>query len=210
MITIEQIKELRNQTGAGVGSVKEALNHSKGDMAEAVKYLRLKGLAKADKRKGKVAEHGVLGTYIHSNNKLVVVVDVACETDFAAKSEDFVKFAKDVALHIAAVSPKYIAVESVDKDTLAAELSIAENGLEDKPENIRKTIIAGKLEKFYQETVLLKQKLFTDDSKSVEDYMNELVAKIGEKIQITGFYKIVAGEEIISNTLAKQDEVIVE
>jgi len=201
MITMDQIKELRNQTGAGVNVVREALEHSKGDNAAAIKYLREKGLAKAVKRKGHVAENGILGTYIHSNSKLVVVVEVACETDFAAKSEDMVKFSKDIALHIAAVNPKYISVESIDKDTLAGELSVAEQGTENKPENIRKTIIDGKLQKFYSETVLMKQKLFSDDTKTVEDYLNEMVAKIGEKIEITQFYKIQVGEVTHFNTI---------
>lgn len=207
MVTIDQIKELRNLTGAGVGAVREALETSNGDVNAAIKYLREKGLAKAAKRKGKVAENGILGTYIHSNKKFVVVVEVACETDFAAKSEDMVKFASDLAVHIAAVSPKFISVESIDKDTLAAEFNAAESGLENKPDEIRKTIVEGKLAKFYQEVVLLKQTLFTDETKTVEDYLNEMVAKIGEKVEITQFYKFQVGEPVVFNTSAS-DEVI--
>lgn len=208
MITIEQIKELRALTGAGVGAVREALENSNGDVNEAIKHLRAKGLAKADKRKGKVAEHGILGTYIHSNKKFVVVVEVACETDFAAKSEDMAKFANDLAVHIAAVNPKYISVSSVDKDTLAGELKAAEAGLENKPDEIRKTIIDGKLEKFYKEVVLLKQTLFTDESKTVEDYLNEMLAKIGEKIEVTQFYKFQVGEPVVFNNNASDEEII--
>ena len=200
-ITIDQIKELRNQTGAGVGAVRDALEASKGDMKEAIKYLRLKGLAKATKRQGNAVENGILGTYVHSNNKVVVVVEVACETDFAAKSEDMSKFAKDIALHIAAVSPKYVAVESIDEDTLAGELKVAEQGTDNKPEEIRKAIIDGKLDKFYQENVLIKQKLFTDETKTVGDYLNEMVAKIGEKIQITQFIKMQVSEAMVISSL---------
>jgi len=207
MVTIEQIKELRNISGAGVGAVREALESSNGDINEAIKYLRAKGLAKAGKRKGKVTEHGAIGTYVHSNKKFVVVVEVACETDFAAKSEDMTKFVNDLAIHIAAVSPKYISVESIDKDTLASEFTAAESGLETKPEEIRKTIVEGRLSKFYQEVVLLKQTLFTDETKTVEDYQNEMVAKIGEKIEITYFYKFQVGEPIVFNTGAS-DEII--
>lgn len=207
MVTIDQIKELRTITGAGVGAVREALETTNGDVTEAIKFLRAKGLAKAGKRKGKVAEHGILGTYIHSNKKFVVVVEVACETDFAAKSEDMNKFASDLAVHIAAVNPKYISVSSIDKDTLANELAAAESGLDNKPDEIRKTIINGKLEKYYQEVVLLKQTLFTDESKTVEDYQNEMVAKIGEKIEITQFYKFQVGEPVVSNTAAPEEEV---
>ncbi|MBE0573745.1 elongation factor Ts, partial [Candidatus Dojkabacteria bacterium] len=173
---------------------------------EAIKYLREKGLAKASKRKGKVAEHGILGTYIHSNKKIVVVVEVACETDFAAKSESMIQFANDLAIHITAVGPKYISVESIDKDTLATELKAAEEGLDSKPADIRKTIIDGKLEKFYKEVVLLKQQLFTDESKTVEDYLNEMVAKIGEKIEITQFYKFQVGESVVYNVAATDEE----
>lgn len=209
MVTIDQIKELRNITGAGVGAVREALETTNGDINEAIKYLRAKGLAKAGKRKGKVAEHGVIGTYVHTNRRFVVVVEVACETDFAAKSEDMIKFANDLAVHIAAVNPKYISIQSIDKDTLASELTAAEAGLDDKPDQIRKTIIDGKLEKFYKEVVLLKQDLFTDETKTVEDYQNEMVAKIGEKIEITQFYKFQVGEPVVFNTAAS-DEIIEE
>lgn len=197
MATIEQIKELRDLTGAGVNAVREALEASNGNIEESVKYLRNKGMAKAEKRKGKVAEHGVLGTYVHSNSKFVVVVEVACETDFAAKSDDMIKFSKDLALHIAAVGPKYVSVESIDKDVLATEMTAAEQGLEDKPENIRKTIIDGKLQKFYKETVLTKQSFFSDETKTVEDLMNEMVVKIGEKIEVTYFYKFSVGEPVV-------------
>lgn len=199
MATIEEIKELRKLTGAGVNAVREALDASNGNFDEAVKYLRSKGMAKAEKRKGKVAENGILGTYVHSNSRFMVVVEVACETDFAAKSEDMVKFANGLALHIAAVNPKYVNVESIDKDVLATELAAAEQGLDGKPENIRKTIIDGKLEKFYKDTVLLKQNYFEDESKTVEDLLNEMLAKIGEKIEVTYFYKFSVGEEVLAS-----------
>lgn len=199
MATIEEIKELRKLTGAGVNAVREALDASNGNFDEAVKYLRSKGMAKAEKRKGKVAENGILGTYVHSNSRFMVVVEVACETDFAAKSEDMVKFANGLALHIAAVNPKYVNVESIGKDVLATELAAAEQGLDGKPENIRKTIIDGKLEKFYKDTVLLKQNYFEDESKTVEDLLNEMLAKIGEKIEVTYFYKFSVGEEVLAS-----------
>jgi|SRR5690606_32289522 len=204
MITIDQIKELRQRTGAGVNAVREALEASNGNIEEAVKYLREKGIAKGEKRKEKTASNGILGTYIHPNNRVVVVVEVACETDFAANSEDMKQFAKDLALHIAAVNPKYIDVNSIDKDVLAEEVRIAEQGLEDKPENIRKTIVDGKLEKFYKETVLMKQNLFTDESKTIEDLLNEMLAKIGEKIEITQFYRFAVGEEVISSVSVQE------
>lgn len=209
-ITLDQIKELRERTGVGVNAVREALEASEGDMNKAVKYLREKGMAKAEKRKGKVASNGIIGTYIHPNKKVVVTVEVACETDFAAKSEEFGKFATDIALHIAAVSPKYISVKSVDKAVLATEFEAAEQGLDGKPENIRKTIVEGKLEKFYKETVLLKQSLFTDETKTVEDYLNELIAKTGEKVQITQFHKFQVSEANIDANLEGEEDVVEE
>lgn len=205
MITLDQIKELRSRTGVGVNAVREALEHSNGDMDAAVKYLREKGIAKADKRKDRLASNGILGTYIHPNSRVVTVVEVACETDFAAKSEDMKKFATDIALHIAAVSPKFVNVMSIDKNILAGEFSAAEAGLENKPENVRKTIIDGKLEKFYKETVLMKQNLFSDETKTVEDYLNELIAKVGEKIEVTQFYRFQVADNTVSATITVEE-----
>lgn len=201
MITVEQIKELRSLTGAGVSSVKEALENSNGNTEEAIKYLREKGIAKGEKRKDKVAKNGTLGVYIHNNNKLVVVVEVASETDFAANTPDMQKFAKDLAIHIAAVNPLYVSVEAIDEATLNNEKEAASQGLEGKPENIKESIVNGKLEKFYKETVLLKQPFFVDESKTVEDALNDMVAKIGEKIQITQFYRIKVTEAPTCSTI---------
>ena len=203
MITIEQIKELRERTGAGVGSVREALEASKGDTEAAIKYLREKGIAKGEKRKDRVASNGTLGTYIHTNSKLVVVVEIACETDFAANSEDMRKFAKDLAIHIAALGTKYVNIESIDSATLETEKEAAQQGLEGKPENMKESIMNGKLEKFYKETVLLKQQFFVDESKTVEDAINDMVGKIGEKVQITQFYKIQVSENPVVSTVFK-------
>jgi elongation factor Ts len=210
MATLNEIKELRNITGAGINAVREALDASNGDFNEAVKYLRVKGMAKAEKRKGKIAKDGILGTYVHSNNKMVVVVQVACETDFAAKSSDMVKFANDLALHIAATNPKYIDVASIDSKTMENERSIAEEGLDGKPEAIKTSIIEGKLEKFYKENVLIKQSFFVDENKTVEDVLNEMVAKIGEKIEISYFYKFALGEDVVESSAKIEDGISAE
>ncbi len=201
MVTVEQIKELRGQTGAGVSAVREALEHSNGNTEEAIKYLREKGIAKGEKRKDKVAKNGTLGVYIHNNNKLVVVVEVASETDFAANTPDMQKFAKELAMHIAAVNPLYITVESIDEKTMQVERDAAQSGLEGKPENIKESIINGKLEKFYKEVVLLKQDFFVDETKTVGDALNEMIAKIGEKIQITQFYRVKVTEAPTCTTI---------
>lgn len=205
MVTIEQIKELRALSGAGVNAVREALENSGGDTNGAIKYLREKGIAKAEKRKDKTASNGILGTYRHTNSKLVVLVEVACETDFAAKSPDMAKFADEVALHIAAMSPKYVSVETVDSVELESEKKSFEEELAGKPEEVKSKILEGKLAKFYKDTVLLKQNLFTDENKTVEDLLNELIAKIGEKIVITRFFKVTLGEELITDQVKPEE-----
>lgn len=201
MATLEEIKELRKLSGAGINAVKEALDISGGNFDEAIKYLREKGIAKAEKRKGRVVDNGIIATYVHSTNRLSVVAQIACETDFAAKSDEMQKFAKDITIHIAAVSPRYLNVESIPGDVLAEEKRNAEVGLENKPESIRENIINGRLGKFYEDNVLMKQKFFSDESKTVEDYLNEMLAKIGEKIEISYFYIFSIGEEVQFSTV---------
>lgn len=196
--TIEQIKELREKTGAGVNSVREALEVSKGDLEEALKFLRKKGVAKAEKRKDKVAEQGIFGTYVHTNNKVVTVVEINCETDFAAKSEDMLEFANDIALHVAAVNPLYIKPEDIPTKESEKVKQTFEKELEGKPEEIKENILKGKMEKYYAEAVLLKQNFFSDDSKTVEDHLNELIAKIGEKIAIKSFTKFEIAQKPVS------------
>lgn len=208
-ITIEQIKELRNQTGAGVGSVKAALEHSKGDMKAAVQYLREQGIAKGVKRAAKAAVNGTLGTYLHGDGKFVVLVEIAAETDFATKGEDLQKFAKDIALHIAAANPEYITTNDIPENIVNDEKAVFQKDVEGKPEDIANKILEGKLEKFYADRVLLKQQLFTDESKKVEDYMNEMLAKVGEKIQITKFVKMKVGQPVVVAE-AKMEDLISE
>ncbi len=201
MITLDQVKQLREMTGAGLNAVREALEQANGNQEEAIKILRQKGVAKADKRKERVASNGIIGTYIHPTNRVVIVVEVDCETDFAANSDDMKKFASDMAVQVAAMSPKYIKVEDIDSQIIDAEKEVYMKELEGKPENIQETILSGKLEKFYKEIVLLKQDLFVDDSKTVKDYLDEMVAKIGEKIEIVQFARFEVAKETV---MAKQ------
>lgn len=200
MATIEQIKELRDKTGAGVNAVREALDKHNNDVEKAIIYLRQQGIAKAEKRAAKDASEGIFGTYVHNNNKVVVIVEINTETDFAAKGEDVQEFAQDIALHIAAVSPNYITIESIDPAALEKEKKVYSKELEGKPEEVQAKILEGKLSKFYEANVLMKQTLFSDESKTVEDYLNELVAKVGEKIQIKQFHKFEVAKETISNS----------
>lgn len=205
MATIEQIKSLREKTGAGVGAIKEALEQFEGNEEKAIIFLRKKGVAKAEKRKDKEAKNGILGTYIHTNSRVVVVVEINVETDFAAKSEDVKKFSQDIALHVAAMNPKYIDKKSVDPKVLKQEREIAEAEFDadesnkKKPKELREQIIESKIQKkFMAINVLTQQSLFTDTSKTVEDYLNELIAKIGEKIEIKQFHKFEVAQDVVA------------
>ncbi|MCA9383483.1 translation elongation factor Ts [Candidatus Dojkabacteria bacterium] len=187
-VTLEQIKELRSRTGAGVTAVKEALESSNGDIDKAVNYLREKGIAKAAKRADRSAANGFIAHYIHGDGNIAVLVELNSETDFTSRNEKFRKLANEIALHIAASKPMYVTVEDIPEDVLAQEKEIASKGVDtNKPANIVEKIIEGKLSKFYEETVLLKQKYVRDDSKAIEDLVNEAVAAIGEKIEIGRF-----------------------
>lgn len=188
--TLDLIKELRQRTGVGVSAVKEALEASN-NIDEAINYLRQKGLAKAAKRAGREATNGIIGMYLHTDKRTGVVVEVATETDFSARSEDIQKFANDMALQIAALNPQYVNVEAIPADILENERALAMANIpEGKSEEMVEKIVQGRLEKFYKENVLTHQNLFVDESRTVSDYINELVAKIGEKIEITRFAKL--------------------
>lgn len=195
--TIEAIKELRSRTGSGVNAVKQALQNSN-DIEEAIQYLREKGEVKAAKRAGKATENGVLGLYMHNDNRLAVLVEVATETDFASRSEAVKKFADDIALHIAVIKTEYISKDSIPEEVIENEKAVARKDVEGKPEDVANKIIDGKLQKFYKENVLTYQYLFTDESKTVEDYMNELVAQVGEKVIITRFVKMQIAQPTLS------------
>lgn len=186
-ISLDQIKELRARTGVGISSVKEALVASGGDMEKAVAYLREKGIAKAAKRAGKSADNGFIAHYIHGEGSIGVLVELNSETDFASRNEKFREFGKDLAMHIAASNPQYIRVEDIPSEVLDEEKKVYQADIEDKPEQVQEKILEGKLSKFYEEVVLLKQPFVKDDSKKVEDLLNEMIAAIGEKIQIGRF-----------------------
>ncbi|MBD3280859.1 translation elongation factor Ts [Candidatus Dojkabacteria bacterium] len=186
-ISMEQIKELRERTGVGISNVKEALEETDGDMEKAVEYLREKGIAKAAKRSGRSADNGFIASYIHGEGQIGVMVELNSETDFASRSDKFREFGKNVAMHIAASSPEYIKVEDIPEEVLDKEKAVYAVDLEGKPGNVQEKILEGKLGKFYQEVVLMKQLYVKDDSKTIEDILNELVAAIGEKIEIGRF-----------------------
>ncbi|MEN6486089.1 MAG: translation elongation factor Ts [Syntrophobacteraceae bacterium] len=190
------VKELREKTNVGMMDCKKALQDAGGDMEKAVDLLRQKGLAKAMKRAGREATEGVIQSYIHSGSRIGVLLEVNCETDFAAKSADFLEFAKNVAMHIAAANPLGIQEEDIPQDVIERERAIymaqaAESG---KPANILEKMVEGKMRKFFEDTLLLQQKYVKDPEKTVHDYLNELTAAIGEKIQIRRFVRYQLGE----------------
>ncbi len=197
-ITAKMVKQLRDKTGAGMMDCKKALEASSGDEEKAVAWLREKGISKAQKRAGKTATEGMVGSYIHMNGKIGVLVEINCETDFVAKSDKFQEFAKNVAMQIAAAHPAYVSSEDVPEEVLEKEKEIYSNQAksEGKPENIIPRIVEGKLKKFYKEVCLLEQPYIRDDSITIQDLLNELVSVLGEKIVIRRFVRFEVGEDI--------------
>ena len=197
-VSANMVKELREKTGAGMMDCKEALAETGGDFQKALDYLRQKGLATAAKRAGRVASEGRIGSYIHAGGKIGVMVEVNCETDFVAKTDDFQAFAKDIAMHIAASSPSYIRREEVTVDVLEREKEIYRAQARDakKPEKVIDKIVEGKLEKFYGETCLLEQPFVKDPDLTIQDLLNGLIGKLGEKIEIRRFTRYQVGEGI--------------
>lgn len=196
-ITASMVRELREKTNVGMMDCKKALQDTGGDMEKAVDLLRQKGLAKALQRSGREAQEGMVHAYIHGGGRIGVLVEVNCETDFAAKSEDFIEFVKNIALQIAATNPLGIQREDIPSDIIERERGIylAQAGETGKPANILEKMVEGKMRKFYEEVVLLEQAYVKDPEKTIQDYLNELVAKIGEKIFIRRFVRYQLGAE---------------
>jgi elongation factor Ts len=195
-ISATLVKQLREKTGAGMMDCKQALTECDADMDKAIDFLRKKGLATAQKRAGRAMTEGTVQSYIHMGGKLGVLVEVNCETDFVAKNEDFVEFAKNIAMHIAASSPLGIRSEDVPEDIVNREKEIYKaQALETgKPENVAAKIVEGKMNKFFKDNCLLNQPYVRDPDLSVEDLLNELIAKIGENITIRRFVRFQTGE----------------
>ena len=197
-ISAEMVKNLREKTNAGMMDCKKALSESDGDFEKAIEYLRLKGLATAQKRAGRATSQGLVHAYIHGGGKLGVLVEVNCETDFVAKNENFVEFVKDIAMQIAATNPICIVPEDLPEDTINKEREIyRQQALESgKPEKVVDKIVEGKLKKFSTEVCLLEQAYVKDTDKTVKDLLNETIASIGESINIRRFVRFQLGEEL--------------
>ena len=196
-ITSQMVKELRDKTNAGMMDCKKALEETGGEMEKAIDLLRQKGLAVAQKRAGRSTSEGVVQTYIHAGGKLGVMVEVNCETDFVAKTDDFLNFAKDVAMHVAAMNPLAVKREDISEDVVAREAAIYKKQAMDsgKPENIAEKMVAGKLDKFYSEVSLMEQKFVKNPDLSIQDLLNDLIAKMGENITVKRFVRFQVGTD---------------
>ncbi|GBE00324.1 elongation factor Ts [bacterium BMS3Abin07] len=195
-ISASMVKELRDKTGAGMMDCKKALAESEGDFEKAVDFLRQKGLASAAGKAGRTASEGLIGSYIHMD-KLGVMVEVNCETDFVARTDDFKEFVKDLSMHIAAANPAYLSRENVPRDVIEREKEIYRAQIENKPANIVDKIIEGKLEKFYSDSCLMDQ-IFVKDpdgKKRIKDLLADKIAKLGENIVIRRFIRFQLGEK---------------
>ena len=196
-ISAKQVAELRAKTGAGMMDCKKALEEAGGDFAKAEEILRVKYAAKADKRAERVASEGVIESYIHHNGKIGVMVELGCETDFVARTEDFRALAKDLCMHIAAARPLAVSKEDLPADVVERERRIyeAQTAEEKKPEAVKAKIVEGRLKKFFEETVLLEQKFVKDDKLTVGDLVKALAGKTGENVKVRRFARLELGAD---------------
>jgi elongation factor Ts len=197
-ITAQMVKDLREATGAGPLDCKKALETTGGDIDKAIEYLREKGIAKAAKKlsAGRTMNEGLIESYLHFNHRLGVLVEVNCETDFVANTETFRNFAKDIALHIANLKPEYIRREDVPEAVVEAERQLQRRRAteEGKPEHIADKIVEGRMNDFFKELVLMEQEFLKDDTKSITQLLSEVVAEVGESIEIRRFARFALGE----------------
>jgi elongation factor Ts len=208
-ITASLVKELREITGAGMMDCKTALAETNGDLEKAIDYLRTKGMASAAKKSGRVAAEGAVGSYIHAGGKIGVLVEINCETDFVARTDDFQEFVRDVAMHIAAADPRFVSRDEVTADVLEREKVIfreqaAQTG---KPANVIEKIVEGKVDKFYGEVCLLEQAFVKDPDQTITQLLTDKVAKIGENIKIRRFARFKLGEGIEKKSVDLAAEV---
>lgn len=195
-VSTDLIKQLRAMTGAGMMDVKKTLDETGGDLEKAAALLRERGIAKASKKADRAAKEGLVGSYVHHNGKIAVLVEVNCETDFVARNEGFQELARNLAIHIAMANPQYVRREEVPADVVEAERAVlrAQAREEGKPEAIIEKMVEGRLSKFYAEACLLDQPFVKDDKKTIDQLVKESIATIGENIQVGRFARIAVGE----------------
>jgi elongation factor Ts len=195
--TAKDVQELRRRTGAGMMECKKALEETGGDMEKAVEYLRKKGIAKAEKRAGRATSEGVITSYIHPPGKIGVLVELNCETDFVARTDDFKTLARELAMHIASAAPLSVDKDGVPAAAVERERRIAEEQVRasGKPDHLVSKIVDGKLEAFYKQVALLSQPWIRDDKKTIGDLVKEMSSKLGENVQVRRFVRFQMGEE---------------
>ncbi|MGZ3687297.1 MAG: translation elongation factor Ts [Bdellovibrionota bacterium] len=195
-ITATLVKELREKTGAGMMDCKKALSETSGDFEKAIDYLRKKGIASAAKKAGRATKEGLVTSYIHGEGKVGVLLEVNCETDFVARTEQFRNFVKDVSMHIAAANPTWVRPEEVPADTIAKEkeIAVAQMQASGKPAAVLEKIAEGKIKKFYEDNCLLQQVFVKDPGKTIEQLLKETIATLGENISVRRFARFVLGE----------------
>jgi len=195
-ISAQMVKELRERTGAGMMDCKAALAEANGDMEKAIEILRKKGLAKAAKKAGRETKEGLIISYVHHNGKIGVLLELNCETDFVARTDEFKELGNKIAMHIAAMAPRWVKREDVPADVIEKEKEIYREQLKDsgKPVQVVEKIIEGKLESFYQDNCLLEQKYALDQTITIKDMIQQAIAKIGENIQVSRFVRMQVGE----------------
>lgn len=196
-ITAKNVKELRDRTGAGMMDCKRALQESGGDMEAAIEWLRRKGAASAEKRAGREAQEGVIESYIHHSRKVGVMLELNCETDFVARTDDFKTLAREVAMHIASAAPLAVEKDGIPGEAVERERRIAEEQVRasGKPDHLVAKIVEGKLEAFYKQVVLMSQPWIREDKKSIGDLIKEASARLGENVQVRRFVRFQMGEE---------------
>ncbi|UCD56192.1 MAG: translation elongation factor Ts [Candidatus Hydrogenedentota bacterium] len=196
-VNAQMVKELRQKTGAGIMDCKKALAEKNGDIEAAIQYLREKGIADAARRAGRAASDGVIGSYVHAGGKIGVLVEVNCETDFVARTDDFTELVKNLAMQVCSENPVCVRREDVPAELLEEERQICASQARQtgKPEKIIEKIVAGKLESFYARTCLLEQEFIRDRNMTVQDYVNSKIAKLGENIAVRRFVRFQLGEE---------------
>ena len=190
----KDVAELRKRTGVGMMECKKALLETSGDLEKAIDLLRSRGAQMAAKKAGRETNQGWIGSYVHSNGKIGVSVEVLCETDFVAKNDQFQELIRDIAMHIAAMNPQALVPEELDPELIERERAVFLEQVADKPEAIRGNIVEGKLNKFFSEVCLIKQAFIKDDKKSIEQVVTDAIATIGENIQLTRFSRFEIGQ----------------
>jgi len=199
-ISASMVKELREKTGAGMMDCKKALSETSGDFEKAVDYLRKKGIASASKKAGRLTKEGAVTSYIHGEGKVGVLLEVNCETDFVARTEQFRQFVKDIGMHIAAANPQWVRSDEVSADILSKEkeIAVAQMQASGKPAAVLEKIAEGKLKKFYEDNCLLNQSFVKDPNKTIDQLLKETIATLGENISIRRFARYALGEGLKS------------